>query len=155
MKVTPTQQRLHELFYIVDGVMYWKIRPANRVKVGDIAGTKTSHGYLQTYIDNKLYRCHRLVFKYYFGYDPVSDIDHIDGDRTNNNPWNLRDVNRQQNARNNITTRDNHNGQLQWTTHNGKRVRTPYGKEIAAERARNAYHNNKVSNNNPPNIEPP
>jgi hypothetical protein len=61
-------------------------------------------GYLVTFINQKEYRKHRLI---YFGYNQDWDIgnnciktnviDHIDGDKLNNNIENLRNVTHQQN----------------------------------------------------------
>jgi len=68
--------------------------------------------YLQIYIDHKPYRVHRLIWKMYHGRDPVSHVDHRDGNRTNNAIRNLRDVTPLQNARNRCKVSTNSSGRL-------------------------------------------
>ena len=99
-----TQQRLHELFEYRDGALIWKVRSsktAGRIKIGGIAGTIEKNGYIRITIERKPYRMHQLVFMYHKGYlTKGMEIDHIDGDRTNNRIENLREVTRAQNALN-------------------------------------------------------
>jgi len=59
-----------------------------------------SWGYLQLNIDRKVYKVHRLIFLYMTGEFPTVDVDHINGDRTDNRWINLRLVTRQDNLRN-------------------------------------------------------
>ena len=58
-------------------------------------------------LDGKPYLLHRLVYLYIHGYMPVNDIDHINGDKTDNRIENLRVVSKagnQQNIRKAYTT---------------------------------------------------
>lgn len=72
------------------GLFRWKVRRGN-VRMGTIAGTITSHGYVQIVIDRKIYQLHRLVWLYVYGeIDNALVIEHIDGNRTNNRFSNLR-----------------------------------------------------------------
>ena len=97
-----TQQRLHELFEYRDGALIWKAKSgktAGRIKIGEIAGTIEKNGYIRITIEQKRYRMHQLVFLYHNGYlTKGKEIDHIDGNRTNNRFDNLREVTRQQNS---------------------------------------------------------
>jgi hypothetical protein len=67
---------------------------------GKISGSITSHGYLVTSVDNRLYSCHRLAWLYMTGNWPQGHIDHINGNRSDNRFENLRDVTQQQNIQN-------------------------------------------------------
>ena len=94
------------------GNLIWKIKPSskgNRVKVGDIAGTVKSHGYLCVGINYNSYRAHRLIFLMHKGYLPKT-IDHINGDRLDNRIENLRAVTASQNQHNRKLNSNNTSG---------------------------------------------
>ena len=57
-------------------------------------------GYLQMNIDRVVYKVHRLIFLYMTGEFPKCDVDHVNGNRTDNRWENLRLVSRQENLRN-------------------------------------------------------
>lgn len=56
------------------------------------------NGYRRIHINGKTYPAHRIAFMIWHGREPVGEIDHIDGDRTNNRISNLREATRGQNA---------------------------------------------------------
>jgi hypothetical protein len=96
-----TQQRLHELFEYRDGTL---IRKVGR-NVGKVAGTfDRSKGYFRLTTDrnnNIHHYVHRLIFIYHNGnLTEGFQIDHIDGDRTNNRIENLREATGSQNMQN-------------------------------------------------------
>lgn len=68
--------------------------------VGTVSGSKHSKGYVVIKIRRKLYKAHRLAWLHFYGTFPNDQIDHIDGDKTNNRISNLRDVSAQSNSRN-------------------------------------------------------
>jgi hypothetical protein len=70
------------------------------VKVGSIAGTNHSSGYLIICVDGEAYKAHRLAWLYVHGEWPEADIDHINGDRGDNRIENLRSVTRSINQQN-------------------------------------------------------
>ena len=86
------------------GDLYWRTSPYPR-KVGTLVGQKPMHnGYKGIYFskngNGKLFPQHRVIWLLANGDWPKGEIDHIDGDKLNNDPANLRDVSRAENARN-------------------------------------------------------
>ena len=103
-----TQARVRELFdYRDDGALISKM-PRRGTKVGSVVGS-ISRGYLIAAVDYKLYKVHRLVFLWHYGYLPV-EIDHIDLDRKNNRIENLRPATSAGNKRNQGISRNNTSG---------------------------------------------
>lgn len=83
------------------GDLTWKIPTANRVYPGDKFGTLCKiYGYRQGNVFSKLYRAHRIIWLYVYGYFPENEIDHINRKRDDNRLCNLREVSRQCNLRN-------------------------------------------------------
>ena len=62
--------------------------------------TVKSDGYVQGCIQDVRYQAHRIAWCIAYGEDPDCEIDHINGDRSDNRLDNLRKVSRAQNARN-------------------------------------------------------
>lgn len=99
---TLTAQRLHEMlsYDSETGVFRWKIRPTNRIHVGDLAGGFTDRGYWLIKVDRRGYRAHQLAWLYVHGVWPTHEIDHINETKADNRLVNLRDATRTQNNRN-------------------------------------------------------
>ncbi len=91
------------------GLFKWKISNNRRIKIGDIAGTKT-HGYIIIRINKKNYYSHRLAWLYMEGYFPENDTDHIDRNKSNNSWDNLRHVSKSCNSRNCKISKNNKSG---------------------------------------------
>lgn len=109
MKVTV--ERLLELFTINEqtGALCRKVRAAN-VKAGSVAGSLGRNGYLYTSVDGRLMLVHRVVYAMVNGDWPVADVDHINGERSDNRPSNLRAASRSQNMMNGSLRSDNKSG---------------------------------------------
>lgn len=109
-----TFERANELFRYdpISGKLFWKKTAANRVKVGDEAGSfSKSTGYIQIRVDNKLYPLHRIVILLATGvYDKTVQVDHIDHNRGNNRLSNLRVVSHAENMRNQSLRNTNKTG---------------------------------------------
>jgi hypothetical protein len=103
----PAASRLQELFSYdpLDGRLRWKIRRGSRAQVGSVAGTVRPPDYSRVRIDGVLYLVHRVVWKLHFGSEPAGDIDHLNGDRTDNRLDNLRDVAHRTNGENVVKAR--------------------------------------------------
>jgi hypothetical protein len=63
---------------------------------------RTDHtkGYFRVFVLGKYYKAHRLAWYYYYGKWPVKQLDHIDGNKSNNAILNLREVTQTQNMYN-------------------------------------------------------
>ena len=78
----------------------WKISVA-RTKAGSVAGSKHKKGYFRVRYMYKNYLAHRVVYELVTGEVLGEDqVDHIDGDRSNNTILNLRRVKGVLNSRN-------------------------------------------------------
>lgn len=94
--------RLREvLSYAPESGQFTWVKPtSNRVRAGSPAGVKSGHGYLRVSIDGVNYYAHRLAWMWLHGEMPSREIDHRDGNRSNNRPENLRQAEHRENAQN-------------------------------------------------------
>ena len=91
-------------------------------KRGDMVGGKpNSAGYLRTWYYGKIVSQHRLIWKMVHGYWP-KEIDHINGNRTDNRLSNLRECDRATNNRNTAVSKRNTSGVIgvSWYKETGK-----------------------------------
>lgn len=82
-------------FYYEEGFLKRKFRNRQWPE-GKVMGYVDTHGYLVLDLLGKSFRVHRLIFLLHHGYLPKL-VDHIDGNRLNNNIYNLRDATSKQN----------------------------------------------------------
>lgn len=100
----------------VNGLFTWRNRidRTNRWNsryAGRFAGTMaSSHGYMQISIDGCLHLAHRLAYLHMTGEWPGNQIDHVDGNRSNNRWLNLRSANQSENNANQTIRSDNSSG---------------------------------------------
>lgn len=90
-----TQEELKKLFtYGQDGNLYWRISPADSIKVGDLAshvnyrGNNKKNVTKRTYYKGKGYVTARLIFLMFHGYTPEY-VSYIDGNSLNTKMYNL------------------------------------------------------------------
>lgn len=108
---TELKTRLH--YNPFTGVFSWVLPKGRTLKSGAIAGTTHHSGYRQIKIDGQLHQSHRLAWLYVHGYFPLQDLDHVNGDRSNNKLNNLRLASRAENTQNQRKARiDNTGGYL-------------------------------------------
>lgn len=110
--VPEIHHRLIELLEYNDetGVFTWLQTRGGSAKVGTIAGALDKNGYINIRVLRKLYKAHRLAWFYVHGVWPEMDLDHIDGDKTNNSLGNLRLATSAQNVANSGVRSDSISG---------------------------------------------
>ncbi|MGJ3351607.1 HNH endonuclease [Morganella sp. Je.2.23] len=92
------------------GIFVWKVNITKRIKAGTIAGTTNRFGYIQIVFRNKIYKAHRLAWAYVYGHLPDGDIDHINGNTSDNRIVNLRVATHAENMRNRKMPKTNTSG---------------------------------------------
>lgn len=96
-----TQDRLKELLDYDEhtGIFTW-IVSRGKCKAGSVAGIIHPSGYILIGVCWKKYLAHRLAWAFAFGEFPSKDLDHKDGNRSNNAISNLREATRSENKQN-------------------------------------------------------
>ena len=92
------------------GLVTRKVRTSNNVNIGDVVGSAHNMGYLTVQINKKVYLLHRIIWFMVYGKFPENDIDHINGDRSDNRLSNLRDVCHKENLKNKRRQKNNKSG---------------------------------------------
>jgi len=98
----------NDLFEYRNGELYWKnclYKAYNGKKAGGIHQT----GYWRLKINKKSYQAHRVIFAMHHGHMP-KQIDHIDGNKSNNKIENLREATPSQNGWNRFLQKNNKSG---------------------------------------------
>lgn len=97
-------QKVRELFdYDQDtGELIWRYHRSRKCRAGSRVKHLSKSGYIKVHIDKKLYRAHRLIWLWNYGYMPEHDIDHINNIRSDNRLLNLRETSRSCNLYNKI-----------------------------------------------------
>ena len=88
------------------GVFTWTEPTSFRVRRGDTAGVR-KEGYTFIGIDGRQYGAHRLAVLYVTGVFPDREVDHMNGDRSDNRFENLRLVSHKMNMQNERRPRRN------------------------------------------------
>jgi hypothetical protein len=107
-----SHKRLLELlcYYPETGVFRWKVRRRPQSPPGTIAGWHQSKKRVQRVeLEGKNYLVHRLAWFYVHGAWP-DQIDHINGDPSDNRLANLRSANNSQNQANRVAKSNNSTG---------------------------------------------
>ena len=154
-----SQDLLHELFDYKDSQLFWKQAKRGR-NLSKPAGS-ICNGYVRIRINEKQYLAHRLVFLMHHGHLP-QEIDHIDGNQSNNAIENLRPATHSQNLCNRGKQKNNTSGfkGVSWHKNKGRwigRIRingklNHLGYFDTAEQAHEAYcqaakqHHNEFAN---------
>ena len=153
-----TQAQALELFEYKDGKLFWKIGAHKRTDlIGKEVGTIIDKdGRKEVTIHQKRYKYHRIVFLMFNGYIPL-EVDHNDGDASNNRIENLRAATRSEQCCNTKLRKDNTTGikgvywdkaRDKWIVSINKNKKTVYRArfddfelaELVAIEARDKYH---------------
>ena len=158
-----TQKYLKEVFTYNsnNGVLIYKKRINNRIQIGRVAGHISSDGYRYVRVFGTSQKHSRLVFLFHNGVFPKNNIDHINGNRSDDRIENLRDVTQEENRKNCMIMTNNSSGVQgvnfykrtnKWRAFiglNGKHIHLGYfdTKKLALEARKNAeleydYHDN-------------
>ncbi|WP_061807664.1 HNH endonuclease signature motif containing protein [Serratia grimesii] len=101
----------NEFFEYRNGCLFWKISRRGPVKAGDEVRNIDGKGYIRVMVNRKFYLAHRIIYELHNG--PIPDgmqIDHLDGNRTNNAIENLRVSSSSTNQRNKSKQSNNTSG---------------------------------------------
>lgn len=152
-----TQARLKELFcYDEQTGHFMSLKRRGRVPAGYVSRARDGKGRVSISIDNYEYRVHRLAWFYTFGRWP-KEIDHINGDPSDNRLCNLREATRLQqmaNLKKPITNKSGkkgvswHKKGRKWQVHikvNGVNLYLGLFEDLEAAHA--AYRNAAIENN--------
>ena len=101
-------KKLPDLIYLQDHFVYDPIEGKLKdYETLEEVGWIDNSGYRSVRIQKKTYKAHRIMFYMYHRRDPGAKvIDHIDGDRLNNQIFNLRACTHRENLRNTKKRRD-------------------------------------------------
>ncbi len=152
---TLTQEQAKDLLEYRDGELYWKVSKGP-AKIGSRVGCFDKEGYRVTTINYKNYKIHRLIFMMHYGFFP-QEVDHINGNKSDNSIENLREATHSLNNCNKIIQKNNTSGikgvswkkdRKKWDVRvaiNKKNYRIGYFEDLelatlAAEMAREKYH---------------
>ena len=107
-----TQELLQRRFDYKDGHLIYKIKTANCIKVGKVAGHLCNDtGYIRIGIQGRLVGAHRLIWIYHNGDIPDSiEIDHSNNIKHDNRIENLRLATHSQNQFNTVKYKNNTSG---------------------------------------------
>ncbi len=155
-----TQQMISDCFEYRDGCLYWKgvTHPNKQYLLNKPAGSIHQTGYRHITWNSKVQKAHRLIFMLHHGYMPA-EIDHINGDRSDNRIENLRPATRSENQCNRGAISSNtsgypgvswHKKSKAWVVRlmkNGKSHAIGYFKDLelaglVSAEARSLYHGN-------------
>lgn len=101
MNTHPIERLKELLIYSQEtGLFVWRVTRSGKTKAGMAAGTRNKLGYVNLRIDYREFGAHRVAWAITNGQWPTGDIDHINGDPSDNRIANLRDVPRAENLQN-------------------------------------------------------
>src|SRR5690349_15170001 len=127
-KTELTADRLREVLAYdpQTGVFTWKTKTNRRIRVGKVAGSLRSDGYIGITIDNRRYLAHRLATLWMTGEWPASEVDHRHSRRSDNRWSRIRLADHAQNMQNRPIQRNNTSGVkgVTWDAANGKWMAT-------------------------------
>lgn len=110
-KPTVTVERLRELldYNPLTGVFTWLVSRGRNAKAGHLAGSVRPDGYIRIMIDRRKYFAHRLAWLYVYGVWPADEIDHVNGDPSDNRIVHLREATRPKNLHNVVAPNSDNN----------------------------------------------
>ncbi len=95
-----TKEVANKFTYCDESGLLFRAVDSGRWKKGELAGCLNADGYIIVSVGRTRYYAHRLIWLMKFGEWPSGEIDHIDGDRSNNRIENMRCVTKSGNMKN-------------------------------------------------------
>lgn len=87
---------------LVTGEFAWAVDRGSRIKAGTRAGSLNGRGYCQIRLGGHWFAAHRLAWLFVYGAPLPEQIDHINGEKSDNRISNLRAATASQNAYNRV-----------------------------------------------------
>lgn len=111
-EISLSRERLCELLEVdtEKGIFIWRNTMGGKAQKGQQAGAKQKVGYISIRLDQKDYYAHRLMWLYVYGAMPLLQIDHINRNKEDNRPVNLRLATQKQNSENIYRAKQNTSG---------------------------------------------
>ena len=98
--LTQSQLKQYLSYNPETGLFYRLTSRTHNAKIGDVAGCKDGQGYINIRVYGGRHKAHRLAWLYVYAEFPGSDLDHVNGIRTDNRISNLRIATRSENSLN-------------------------------------------------------
>jgi hypothetical protein len=102
-----TAERARELFAYdpSTGILTNRVKRSSRGRVGVAVGSINGRGQLVATVNGRHSYVHRIIWLVVHGSWPEAEIDHVDGNPTNNRLANLRPASRGENMQNKVSAR--------------------------------------------------
>jgi hypothetical protein len=112
--MTNDAEFIRQIFALQAGKLIRIAHAGKRVDVplGAPVGSVNADGYVHVYFRGKYHKAHRLVWLHVTGEWPTTELDHINGDRSDNRFENLRPVTRECNMQNQRRARSDNAAQV-------------------------------------------
>lgn len=104
--ISQQELKTRVVYDVEKGEFYW-LKTRIKRYIGQRASYFHPNGYVYLRIGKRTYFVHRLAWLYVYGQFPTGELDHIDGDKTNNRVNNLRIVTREENMQNQVSAHSN------------------------------------------------